>query len=275
MLQTPSESAKFWWQPIRLGDGQGHRWHLGTLEILILHSGPEWHLAHSHPPYDADVSEGWSGEPIDSISEEATNPERFSADTADEQVVLVPRVAERSVVVSPRMPLHILPGHETKFYVSSPVWVEVAVGRDAKVLRNIPAKRLSDTWFGPSTREGQVAFALKTFARVRLAEMPRAPQRVVTPVLVRNHSQELLTIERLNLPVPFLSIFHSDRGDLWTETVELEHHGDAEMASLDIRPGAPVEADGATRLSEPREIADQRVLVRAFSKILRTLDLED
>lgn len=268
-----SQAERFWWTPIELAVGEGRRWRLGTLELVLLRSDSEWHMAHRHLPDDEVVLGAWSVDSVLELGEESANTERFASDPSARQVQVLPRVAERSVVASPRVPLHVLPNHEAKFYVSSPVWVEVYVGPPLVALRSVPAKRLSDTWFGPSTREGEVAFALKTQARVHLAEIPKQVQRAITPVVAKNRADTLLSIDRLNLPVPYLSIFHTDEGDLWTEAVVLEHREDTDMAGLAIDPGAPQEARGGAHLSDPRTTADEHLLVRAFSSILRTFDL--
>lgn len=267
--------TSFWWEPIELAVGEGRRWRLGSVEIAIVRSEAEWHTADRLVPDEEIVAEDWSVDPIDTLVEDDDHAARFASDPEARRVRLLPQVAHRSVVVSPRIPLHVLPNHEAKFYVSSPIWLEISVGPPWTVLHSVPARRLSDTWFGPSTIEGEVAFALKTQARVRLEDLPRQVHRAITPVVVKNRSEELLTVSQLNLPVPYLSLFHTEAGALWTETVVLAQRDETGLAGLDIEPGSPAEAGKATLLSKPRQSADANVLVRAFSSILRTLDLED
>jgi hypothetical protein len=264
-----------WWTTTRLEPGAGRRWRLGPLELSLVRTEAEWHMAHGYAEGDGPETGDGSVEPLAELPEDAPSPERFAAGAGADRVRLLPRCAERSVVARPRMPLHVLAGYQTKIHVSSPVWVEVLIGPPFQAVQEVPTRRLSDTWFGPSTREGEVAFALKTHARVRLSEIPWQPYRAITPVVIENRSEERLTLDRMNLPVPYLSIFADDGGRLWTESIVLAHHAGSAMATLDIHPGPPAEAGDARLVSPPRRAAQGNLLVRAFSTLLGSLDPED
>ena len=97
----------------------------------------------------------------------------------------------------------------------------------------------------------------------------------VTPVRIRNRGEDGLTLDRMNLPVPFLSIFCDEEGALWTEAVELLRDDDSEMATFRVTKGPPDEARSASRLGEPRRVARGNPLVRAFGRLLRTFEEED
>jgi hypothetical protein len=146
--------------------------------------------------------------------------------------------------------------------------MRVMVGQPWLVLREVPVKRLSDTWFGSSTLHGELAYSLKTHARVHLEEIPQRGYRAITPVLIRNDADELLSLDRLSLPVPYLSLFLAASGDLWTEALTMRHAAGNEMATLDIGGRAPSEAgEGARRLSSARSEMDRNLLVRAFTNL--------
>ena len=51
-------------------------------------------------------------------------------------------------------------------YVSTPLWVRVDVHDPPQFLQEIPVIRPSDTWFGPSTREGELGYAGRTHGRL-------------------------------------------------------------------------------------------------------------
>jgi hypothetical protein len=88
-----------------------------------------------------------------------------------------PMLADRPVVVRARQSVFIPPGEEAMLYLSTPVWVSIDLGEPARALREIPVLRLSDTWFGPSTREGELCYAARTHARNHLDQVPRRPHR--------------------------------------------------------------------------------------------------
>ena len=90
----------------------------------------------------------------------------------------------------------------------------------------------------------------------------------MTPVRIRNEALSPLDLERLKLPVPRLSLFCDPQNRLWTEGVTLTRTEESDMASLDVREGAPAEADGAELLTPPRDATETSSLVRAFSSLL-------
>jgi len=263
--------AQTWWREWTLEPGTGAAWEIGPLTLDVFRAPGEWIVGQRR---DAGASSGspWNFEPT------AARPtdgelERFLAAGTGERLKLTPRVADRSVVARPRVPFHLLPGEEAKIYVSSPIWIELSAS--GRTLIEVPAYRLSDTWFGPNTREGEVAYSLETYARASLEEVVHVSHRVVTPVVLRNRSKEQLVLERMNLPVPYLSVFASATGELWTERVTLASRSDDEMAVLDAGAKAPQESSTAERLSGPRADRPSGLIVRAFGTLLKTLHFED
>lgn len=267
--------VKAWWQERELEVGSGLRWRLGPLELELYRLEGEWQLAHrqlTEGSYDSALSSVTPASPGESDGEQL---ERFVTAKTGSKVSLLPRAADRSVVVRPRLPLHLLPGQGAKIYVSSPAWVNVMVGRPLQSIFEVPVKRLSDTWFGPNTLEGEIAYAIKTQGRVLIDEVQRRNYRIITPTKVQNKGQDVLLIDRINLPVPYLSVYATEDGSLWSESVELVRTEGSEMATLDLGRGAPREGKGAKRLSEPRQVAEKNFLVRAFTDLLKPFHGED
>ena len=264
-----------WWRELDVAAESGVRWTLGAFGLTVFRMGGEWQVGHERD--DAAEPEGDDGCSVEALSEppdEFPNLERFVAEAGRASISLLPRVADRSVVARPRMPLHVLPGRATKVYVSVPVWVDLTLSRPSRSLRELPVKRLSNTWFGPSTREGEVAYALKTYARARLEEMPRRTYRAITPIVIRNKAADVLLVDRMSLPIPYLSVWGTSEGHLWTEQITLAREEGDGMSTLDVKKGAPREAVGAKRISEPRRTAPASLLVRAFTSLLRPFDEE-
>jgi hypothetical protein len=263
-----------WWAPTRLAAGAGLRWALGPLDLALLRSESEWHLAWGEREEASELEgSGWSVEAIDELPE-LRRTERYAAGEAADELRLRPRVADRSLVVRPRTPLYVLPGERAVVYVSSPLWIDVRVGNAERSLREVPITRLSDTWFGPSTREGEVAYALKTHARTRLDEMPMRPYRCITAVTCHNRGQDVMLVDRMSLPIPYLALYEAAGEQFWTQSVVLSRTADDQMAELEVRAGSPAEAPEARRVSEARRTASANLLVRAFSSLMRTFGEE-
>ena len=135
------------------------------------------------------------------------------------------------------------------------------------MLQSIAIQRLSDTWFGPSTLEGELCYASTTHCRLNVKELPQRTHRVITPVLIRNQANTTLLLERLNLPTPLLPLYCSSSGQLWTPQVTLTREKDGDQAELIIDNKPPVEAGQLLKLNEARDIADNGVLFRAFNTV--------
>lgn len=146
--------------------------------------------------------------------------------------------------------------------------MEIGVDGGRTVLRELPSLRLSDTWFGSTTREGELAYALRSSARTRLDEMPLRSHRILTPVVLENRASDALLLERLNLPVPFLSVFEEEARGLWTECVHMLRTEEGDTARLDVRRGPPEETSGAVKRSGPRRTHETGHLFRAFGSLL-------
>lgn len=106
-----------------------------------------------------------------------------------------------------------LPANEhVTIYVTSPAWIRIEAGDPAVFLDEIATVRLSDTWYGPNTREGELCYANHTFCRTHLQDVVFRPHRVVSPVLIYNHSKSTLLLEEVTLPHLSLSIYTDKEG---------------------------------------------------------------
>jgi hypothetical protein len=228
-------------------------------------SADEWLLAWER--FD-DLREHYrvSGELVEGIPE-SFNVTRFVFRKSPDSFCLKPRLLERPVVVKTTQPVHVPPGENITFFISSPVCVSIELVKPHIVLQEVPVLRLSDTWFGSSTRIGELCYAAKTHARNSKEEVPLRPHRAVTPVTIHNKSDELLAIEKLSIPVPFLSVYGLADGTLWTDPVSLEHTAGHQLATLKIGRNLPAGATAADRLATPRTPMQKGGLVRAFASM--------
>jgi hypothetical protein len=84
---------------------------------------------------------------------------------------------------------------------------------------------------------------------------------------VKNNASQMMSIEKLSLPVPYLSLYGLADGSLWTDQVLLDHQDDAELSRLQISKKMPAGSDGAERLAKPRLYMEKHGLFRAFSDL--------
>jgi hypothetical protein len=255
-----------WWGEFPLSVGQTMAWAVGPLRLAVHRARHEWQLGYEWIEV-ADAEVWCSVTPADGLPPYA-HQERYVFRVTSDVLHVRPVLADRPVISRPVTPFHLPAGEEATLFVSSPVWLHLAVAKPLRDLTDVPIQRPSDTWFGPSTREGHLCYDSRTTGRLHLEEVPRRPHRAVTRVVIRNEGSDALRLERLSLPAPYLAVFEADDGLLWTTPVTLVRDPSGEMGTVKIHESPPPEARRAKRLSPPREKPGQGVLVRALSALL-------
>jgi len=261
--------ADVWWEPHDVEEGRGGSFHIGALQMWVAHLSGEWRIAIE---YDADQSEE---EVVTRCPESIVDPpeaaavHRFATGRADERLSLLPVLADRSIVARPEVPFSVLPDDEARFFISTSVWVCVNVGDPPSRLLEVPTIRASDTWFGATTRDGDICYASRTAARMRLANVVRRSSRAITSVVVRNRAEDALHLERIALPVPALSLFSDVAGHLWTEEVTVERDREGHVAQVKIERRPPRQVEKPERVAAARHPEAQNVFVKALSSLLR------
>lgn len=260
-----------WWGTFRLDQGQTARWQIGPLKLAIKRRPYEWQIAHEQD-MSLDPDTGiWDWDPAAPDLDELNyaHTARFVFDQTHELLTVTPLLADRPMVTRPVQPLYVPADETTTIFVSSPLWVNLQVEDPPKKLHEIPIIRPSDTWFGPSTMEGELTYASRTNARLNLENIPIRSHRTITQILIQNRADSQLSIERLSLPVPYLSLFETEDGLLWTQAVTLERTRKTGLAAFQIETGPLAPAQSAKLISGPRQQPEQNMVIRAFGTIFR------
>jgi hypothetical protein len=199
--------------------------------------------------------------------DDTVETKRFALRNDHNIVRLVPALADRPVIVKTDRPLYIPAGEEATLFVGSPLWIAVHVGARFTRVLDVAIFQPSDTWFGPDTLSGELCYASRTTARLKLANLPFRPHRAVSAARIRNKATSNLLLEKLKVPVQNLSLYASAEGHLWTEGLTLEREEDTDAANvrLDKRPSR---SDAVTLVSAPREKVSKGFLLDAFGGLL-------
>lgn len=264
-MTSKVEMPPSWWGSFTFNSQQSRQWRIGPLTLIVRSLGSEWQIAHHRTDDFIDDNVTWDIDNTDQLPETLENNSRYIFRKPTNLFTLTPRLADRPIISRPNVPFNLTAGEEVTLYVSSPLWIELALG--GKVLQEIAIQRPSDTWFGPSTLEGELCYASTTHCRINLDALPQRPHRAITPVLIRNQADTTLTVERVNLPVPLLSLYTCPNGQIWTPRIKLIREKDGDIAELKIDNKAPKEAISPVQLSKPRQTAANGALIRAFNAI--------
>lgn len=262
-MPMDAAAASAWWEAREVPEGHVLDCTLGPLSLQLGRSADEWRVAFERGPEQDGAPAVDMNCRAGELDVEGMGRYVFARTSA--QLRLVPVLADRPVVIRPRQPVYLPSGESTTLYLSSPMFLRVEVGEPSVRLQEVAMVQLSDTWFGPSTREGELCYSGRTHARHSLEEVPRRPHRAITAVSIRNTAASPLPLEKLSLPVPVLSVYGCDDGSLWTQGLSLLRESETDLAEMKVDRHPPAAAPGARLLSAPRREAGRGGLVRAFS----------
>ncbi len=262
---SPKRPQDVWWGEFPFEAGAWGHWQIGPLALWVGRTEHDWQIAYLQDG-DAFRDECHFDLPVDlqrlPLPSDAKK-HRVGYATTPGTLVLRPMLADRAVVARPESTFSIPSRQKISVFVSTSVWARLACGPQKEQLLEVPTWRSSDTWFGDN-RSGFLCYATRTTMRLDVDELPLRPHRAVTPIVIDNQGEDTLTIERISLPIPNLSVFASPGGALWTERLHLTRKEDAELAQVHIDRNSPPIA-GAVRLSEPRAIAEDHLMSRVFT----------
>ncbi|MEF8866718.1 MAG: hypothetical protein V5A20_13250 [Salinibacter sp.] len=275
----PTSDPTPWWGPVSLDVETGGRWNVGPSTLWLYRTEREWRVLHRPSPTAetadpmADRSDVTAPLPSDEMSalldteDDTLHTSRYSFGETEARISLQPALADRSVVSRPEHPLYVPSDESVTLYLSTALWIQIVLPDSNRKLQEIPSFRMSDTWFGASTVDGEFCYATRTAGRLRLDRLPRRLHRAVTPLRIRNTASDPLALERVQLPVQHLALYATPTHQLWTQGVTMTHSAAEEGADVQIRSGPPADAEAAKRLQEPRETTKKSLFTSTFSAV--------
>ena len=255
-LQTFREFGKTsrrWWGSYEIEAGQSRFWRVGNIVICVDRFSNEWYIASSQVDSLEDLPEADKDSAATklNIPHDKLNFKTFTFRT-QAQLSLTPVLPDRPLASTLERPLYIPGDEEILLYVSSPVWVRVETGNANIILDEIPTFILSDTWLSTNTIEGQLCYAGYTHCSAHLKTLPSGPDRIISPLFIRNYSKKLLLLTKLTVPLPYLSVYSDADNFLWTEQLYLYREGD-HHPEVEVAKGPPKALAEITCLSPARK----------------------
>ena len=274
-LQTfhdDSESSTKWWGKHQVEEGQSRVWRVGNVTIFVDRFTNEWNIA-STPVANVKADDKESKTDDDEDKSTAPNLESLKFTTytfkTQAEIELSPVLPDKHLASTLDRPFHIPAGEEIVLYVSSPVWVRLETGASKILLEEIPTFILSETWLGPNTIEGKLCYAGYTYCAPHLKDVPSGPDRIISPMLIRNNSKTMLVLEKISVPLPYLSVYSDSKNYLWTEQLTVKSEGEA-SPSVQVAKGPPKALKEIQKLSSARrELHATTGLVNFFSHMMR------
>lgn len=271
-MKKKTEKLSQWWGKFEIPVNTSAQWQIEPLSFAIQHLDKEWRISHQRDSNDDVFADQWQFDRNEFVPENYPKTTRYVFRKSTSTIEIKPQLADRTIVTKPATPISLVPGEEVVLYVSTPLWLQFEIGgQDSSSLDELAIHRMSDTWFGPSTREGEFCYASKTSGRINLENMLIKPNRAITPLIIRNLGADKFLLERVALPVPLLSLYATPSGQLWTQPATLIREDSGGMAELKLGKDAAKEAKDAVRINKARIQPEKGMLVRAFSAMFDSI----
>ena len=269
------EVAAQWWGSYDFELDQMGLWQIGPSNLYVQRLEQEWRISHKQEAIvrTNTLEVAFPLQPSEHADDQDVQEDiavdyqiyRYLMKTDRTTITLSPALADRPLIVKPDNPFMVPSKEEVTMFVTSPVWIRIAL--ENNLLREIPSFRPSDTWFGPSTLEGELCYASKLLGQLNLAGIQRRPYRVATPLVLRNQSDAPLLVEKIRLPLQYLSIFQAEDNFLWTQAIVVTQRSD-NQTQLRVRRGSPqvyMNSKNMGRVGEPRERLRSRLTENNYS----------
>ena len=247
------ESLK-WWGEQKFELNQSKAWQFGSLLFRLTRGIQEWRLEYYRPQVQYDYEQSWHFIEDDSFRfPQPIHVERYMFRETTPTIQLLPRLADRSVVIRPIDPIYIPAGQRGTLYISTPLWISGYINGQKSPLFDIPIIHPKDTWFGPDHQSGEMCYATSVDGRTELKKLRPRAFRAVTPIDFHNVSSHQLRFDRMNVPVPALPLFYSESTTrLWTSQIKVIHEGMDRPVRIRIENRTPPLAGEVTYVNPAR-----------------------
>lgn len=262
-MQTDNSN---WWGTFEFGSGGVHIWRCADLVMQLECLPNQWRLDYGWQPEENPDAPRRGTQRIDVEAAGCDKARRFVFAQMPARVTLQPALADRPVVCRPVVPVSLLPYQQVTLYVCLPLWLQLM--SQADILIDIPTVRVSDSWFGPNTREGVFSYASKVSEQLDVHPLADNHSRAVLEVQIHNHTGTMLTLDKISVPVPNLALFADGSGHFWTPRVTLSRQGeDNVIVSIDNEISCGLDESQLKRVAPPREILGRGKITKALSAL--------
>lgn len=204
LIQTTEEESlpkqECWWGSFLIEEEQSHFFKIGDLVTCVDRFNQKWHITTYH---------------------EGQQPlKTFAAQTSNE-ITLKPILPDRALLSLLDRPCYIPLGDTLLVYISVPLWIQISAGKPATVLDEFATEVLADTWFGKSTRTGELCYNNPIHGSPRLEDLTQDSTHAIIPVSIENRTKSTNLLHELKIPLEHLSLYSDKKNRLWTEHLHL------------------------------------------------------
>ncbi|WP_292439873.1 hypothetical protein [Methylophaga sp.] len=262
-----SELSTKWWGNFAVALGEQLTLRCADLCLQLQSLSNQWWLGYE---WQLDVNQF---QPVlETVAEEALqsleNEQRFVFAELPASLTLQPALADRPVVCRPVVSVSLLPFQEVTLFVCLPLWVKLQTSDGDETLLDIPTVRVCDSWFGPNTREGVISYASQVSEQLDVKPISNNKARAAIEVRIQNQSDQMLTLDKISVPAPNLSLYADARGQFWTPRITLvrRDNEDAILSVDEVISGGLLESE-LTLVCSAREDIGRSKITKAISAL--------
>jgi hypothetical protein len=262
IAEVLGKSGANWWGHYEVPIDGWRLFELGQMRVWAGRFAGEWRFATE--PNPAGKTEGWETKVVEAGPEWFA---RYAVTDEQNKLLLAPILPERPLVFRPRVPLYLPENQELTVYVEIPLWVAFCSVDPLREVASFPLQVLSDTWFGPTTREGELCYACKTPLAIGFRYRELSSFRATCAISLANRGPTPLKLERIRVRVEALALFQENNGRIWTQDVIFDRTRGNDPIAMQIRPGPPSAAKNATQIAGPRSSESANLVLKALSHL--------
>lgn len=257
-----------WWGEYEFSLAQAHAWRFGSLYFRLIRNEKEWRVEYHRPPSQHESQQTWQKLDPDAAFPHPMKFERYMFNYTSNKILLVPRLADRSVVIKPVQPIYIPAGQKTSLFISTPLWICGLVDGHKQPLFDFPVIQPKDTWFGLDKMNGQLCYSTPVDGSTDLRLLKPRAFRAVTPIHFYNDSNRQMRLERINVPVSSLPLFHSEEtGRLWTSEIKVLQDSIDKPPRIRIENRTPSVAGKVTFVQPARSDTTSYIMPNMFESL--------
>ena len=257
-----------WWGDIEFALNECKTWRIGDRIIAVQRKEQEWRFWNIESKEEnANPLQLETPTQPDFLSMAPT--QRFLVKQTNSQITVMPRLADRAMVIRPGSIISILPGEKSKLFVSSQLWLAFSLSSTTDAMFDIPLWKPSDSWFGESNMVGEICYAKYSEANVDLATLKKRSHRVFTSIDIMNEHAQALNIQRIKIPMTFLDLYVDKSGQFWSDSICLTHQEDAKKPSFEVKKlNKNKNQTDYAMLSKARQGEDSNVFIRSIKSLI-------
>jgi hypothetical protein len=174
-------------------------------------------------------------------------------------LILTPALPDKPLVFKGSQ-LHVSPGQRLTFFLKIPLTLQVYFSKilPGNMMKELPTRRLSDSWFGDPFN-GEPAFLLGSEFSRFMDITDTSFFDAVCPVTIFNNSSIVLEVERLIIRVENLTLYQKDN-KMITSQVAIEYKGKEVISSVGYHSSKLYHGEKAEIIARPRNEASKNLL---------------